>query len=301
MLQTTEKISDAEPSMNQPPQPLQAVVLGRLVKLLLLCCVVLYVLVCVLMAVFQRSFIYFPSVFSRQQVEAMAQTAKLERWTNSIGQFIGMKRLSPMQPADGTVMITYGNGSTAIGCDHYANDIQGVAAFDIFILEYPGYEDRPGRPSQRSLFSAADEAFLTLPAKRPVYLVGESLGTGVASYLAGTYSNRIAGVLLISPFNSLADAAQSHFPMLPVSLLLSDHFPSEQYLRNFHGKVGITVDGKDSVVPEKLGHRLLHGYAGPEKLWAFPDGEHCQITEPPSILWKEVIDFWQTDRPTDKH
>ncbi|HTA28948.1 MAG TPA: alpha/beta hydrolase [Candidatus Cybelea sp.] len=249
------------------------------------------------MAIFQRSFMYFPSVFSRQQVDAMAHTARMERWTNSTGQFIGMKRLSPRQPAEGTVMITYGNGGTAISCDHYANDIQGVAAFDIFILEYPGYEDRPGRPSQISLFTAADEAFLVLPAKKPVYLVGESLGTGVASYLAGTYSNRIAGLLLISPFNNLADAAQIHFPFLPVFLLLRDRFPSEKYLRNYDGKVGITIDGKDTVVPDKLGYRLLHAYAGPKRLWAFPDGGHCEIKERPLIFWKEVIDFWQSNRP----
>jgi uncharacterized protein len=267
-----------------------------MVKLLLLGCIGPYVLVCALMAIFQRSFLYFPSVFSRQQVDEMAQAAGLERWTNSSGQFMGMKRLSPRQPADGTVMIMYGNGSTAIHCEHYANEIQGVAAFDIFILEYPGYEDRPGRPSQSSLFSAADEAFLTLPMKGPVYLVGESLGTGVASYLAGTYSNRIAGVLLISPFNSLVDAAQTHYPVLPVSLLLKDRFPSEEYLRKYTGKVGITVGAKDTVVPDKLGYRLLHGYAGPKRLWAFPDGGHCEITAQPSIFWKEVIDFWQTNR-----
>src|SRR5580693_6701521 len=105
--------------MSSPRRP-QALVLRRLVKLLLLCCAALYLLICVLMAIFQRAFIYFPSVFSRQQVDAMAHTARLERWTNSTGQFIGMKRLSPRQPAEGTVMITYGNGSTAIGCDHYA-------------------------------------------------------------------------------------------------------------------------------------------------------------------------------------
>jgi pimeloyl-ACP methyl ester carboxylesterase len=245
------------------------------------------------MAIFQRSFIYFPSVFSRQQVDEMAHAAGLERWTNASGLFIGMKRLSPKQPADGTVMITYGNGSTAVGCEHYADDIQGVAAFDVFILEYPGYEDRPGRPSQSSLFRAADEAFPTLPANKPVYLVGESLGTGVASHIAGTHSNRIAGVVLISPFNTLADAAQSHYPMLPVLLLLRDRFPSEKYLSNYHGRVGIVVDGKDTIVPEKLGNRLFHGYAGPKKLWAFPNGGHCEITEPPSNFWKEVIDFWR--------
>jgi len=144
-------------------------------------------------------------------------------------------------------------------------------------------------------FVAADEALQALPAKKPVYLVGESLGSGVASYLAGTYSNRIAGVLLISPFNSLVDAAQGHYPLLPVSLLLKDRFSSEKYLRNYHGKVGIVVDGRDNIVPPKLAHRLFDGYAGPKKLWEFPDGGHCEIKEQPLRFWKEVISFWQQD------
>ena len=194
-------------------------------------------------------------------------------------------------------MIMYGNGSTAIGCEHYVNDIQGVAAFDVFILEYPGYEDRPGSPSQDSLFNAANEALHMLPANHPVYLVGESLGSGVASYLAGTYSNKIAGVILLSPFNCLSDVAQNEFPQLPVQALLEDRFPSEEYLRNYYGKVGIMVDGRDTTVPEKFGLRLYDSYTGPKKLWKFPDGGHCQIQGPPSKFWKEVVAFWQTNRP----
>jgi pimeloyl-ACP methyl ester carboxylesterase len=226
----------------------------------------------------------------------MAQEAGLERWTNSAGQFIGLKRPSPKQPADGSVIVMYGNGSTAIGSGRYANDIQGVAAFDVFILEYPGYEDRPGLPSQGSLFSAAAEAFRMLPTNRPVYLVGESLGTGVASYLAGTYPDKIAGLILISPFDSLTDVAQYHFPLLPVRLLLVDRFPSGKHLHNYRGELGITVGGRDTVVPEKFGLRLYNGYAGPKKLWEFPDGGHCQIMEQPPKFWNEVVEFWQTNR-----
>lgn len=206
---------------------------------------------------------------------------------------MGLKRPSSKQPAKGSVMILYGNGSTAVGSSHYADEIQSVAAFDVFILEYPGYADRPGLPSQKSLFKAADEAIRTLPANRPVYLVGESLGSGVASYLAGTYPDRISGVILISPFSSLTDVAQSHFPLLPVRLLLADRFPSAKYLNNYHGKVGVSVDGKDTVVPEKFGLRLYDGYEGPKELWEFPDGEHCQITEPRAKFWKAVVEFWQ--------
>lgn len=254
----------------------------------------LYFLICTGCATFQRRLIYYPSVLTPEQVDQMAQAAGLERWTNSAGHFIGLKRLSPKQPAEGSVMLMYGNGSTAIGSSHYADEIQAVAAFDVFILEYPGYEDRPGSPSQRSLFNAADEAFRLLPANQPIYVVGESLGTGVASYLAGTYSNKIAGVVLISPFNSLTGVAQSHFPVLPVRLFLVDRFPSAKYLQNYQGKLGVTVGGKDSVVPEKFGLRLYKSYPGPKKLWDFPDGGHCQIMEQPSKFWNEVVDFWRS-------
>jgi len=192
-------------------------------------------------------------------------------------------------------MILYGNATTAVGCEHYANDIQSVAALDVFILEYPGYEDRPGRPSQGSLFAAAEEAFRALPANRPIYLVGESLGSGVAAYLAGTYSNRVAGAVLISPFNSLAAVAQNHYPLLPVRLILLDRFPSETYLRQYRGKIGITVDGKDTVVPKQFGLRLYNAYAGPKQLWEFSQGRHIEIAEPPARFWEEVISFWLTD------
>jgi len=286
--------------MDQTSQRPKRVVLGRVVWLLLLVCGSLYLLVCVAVAVLQRSLIYLPSVFTREQVDQMAQSAQLERWTNSAGQFIGLKRASPRQPSEGTVMILYGNGSTATGCEHYVNDIQGVAAFNIFILEYPGYEDRPGSPSQDSLFNAADEAFRTLPPNQPVYLVGESLGTGVASYLAGTYSNKIAGAVLISAFNGLTDVAQNHYPLLPVRLLLVDRFPSEKYLRHYQGKVGVTVDGRDTIVPEKFGLRLFNEYTGPKKLWEFSGGGHCEIMEQPSKFWKEAVEFWQTNSSSQR-
>jgi pimeloyl-ACP methyl ester carboxylesterase len=249
-------------------------------------------------AALQRRLLYYPTVVPREQVDQMAKESGLERWTNSAGQCVGMKRPSPRRPAAGTVLILYGNGGTATGAGaRYVEDLQNAAAFDIFILEYPGYEDRPGSPSQKSLFAAADEAHSLLPTNRPVYLLGESLGSGVASYLAGTYSDKIAGVILISPFNSLTDVAQYHYPVLPVRWLLTDRFPSEKYLQNYRGKLGMLVDGRDTVVPKKFSLRLFTGYTGPKRIWEFPDGEHIQIPDPPSEFWQEVVEYWQTDSP----
>jgi uncharacterized protein len=288
------------PCVNQPPQRPKSAILFRLLRLVSLICLVPYVVVCLGCASFQRRLIYFPQKFVAQQTEQMARSANLERWTNSSGENVGLKRLSPRQPADGQVLMVYGNASYAAGCAHYADDLQAVAAFDVFILEYPGYADRPGSPSQDSLFRAADEAFQLLATNQPVYLLGESLGSGVAAHLAGTHPDQVAGAVLISPFNRLTDVAQEHMPILPVRWLLMDRFPSEDYLRNFHGPIGVVVDGRDNVVPKKFGLRLYNGYAGPKKLWEFPQGGHTEITESPALFWKEVVGFWQANGPLKK-
>jgi len=270
--------------------------LGRL----LLFCAGIYLLICTGCAAFQRRLIYFPPVFTPGQADQMAQTARLERWKNSAGESIGLKRVSPRQPAEGSVLITYGNASCAASSARYADAIQSAAAFDVFILEYPGYADRAGSPSQSSLFRAADEAFQMLATNGPVYLVGESLGTGVAAYLAGTHPDQVAGVVLISPYNRLTSVAQFHMPVLPVGLLLVDRFPSEDYLRSYRGPVGMVVDGFDQVVPEKFGRRLYDGYAGPKQLWEFPNGGHATIMEPPEQFWKEAVEFWRTNNSSRK-
>jgi pimeloyl-ACP methyl ester carboxylesterase len=273
-------------SRTEPPRAKKR--LGRLFWLAVAVCVAFGC------APLQRRLIYFPPRFNAAKADAMGHAANLERWTNSVGASIGWKRLTPERPARGRILLCYGNGSSAIGCAPYANAIQSVAAFDVFLLEYPGYGDRRGSPSEKSLFQSADEGLPLLGTNLPVYLVGESLGTGVASYLAGTYPERVAGVILLSPFNSLTDVGQHHAPILPVHLLLVDRFPSEDYLRRYHGPVGFMLDGKDRVVPEKFGMRLYDSYGGPKRVWEFPRGGHVVIPEPREKFWREVVEFWQS-------
>jgi pimeloyl-ACP methyl ester carboxylesterase len=280
--------------MSQNAERSKPPVLKRLLLLLLLACLVFYVVATVFVSFNQRWFIYPAPKLASQSVDQMAQSANLERWTNSSGQFIGLKRRSPEQPAAGSILITYGNGDRAVSYSGYASGIQSVLPLNVFILEYPGYADRAGSPSQQSLFRAADEAFQLLDTNKPIYLFGQSLGTGVAAYLAGTHSDKVAGVVLVSPYNCLTDVAQYHMPIFPVHLMLIDRFPSEDYLRNYHGPVGMVVDGRDKVIPGKFGFRLYNGYTGPKHLWVFQDGGHATIMEPPEQFWKEVVEFWQT-------
>jgi pimeloyl-ACP methyl ester carboxylesterase len=263
-------------------------------------CMALYLLACVGCASLQRRMIYYPPVLSAEAVEEAAKSEGLERWNDAAGKPIGWKRLSPAQPAQGQVLILHGNAGCAFQCGHYADVIQQAAPLDVFIVEFPGYADRPGKPTERSLEDSAVEGLQSLPANVPTYLVGESLGTGVATYLAGRFPDRVAGVALLAPYNRLADVAQAHMPIFPVKLLLVDRFPSEDHLRNYHGPVASLVAGKDQVVPEKFGRRLHDGYAGPKQLWEFPDGDHGTVMLQPPEIWKEIVGFWKTHAASEK-
>jgi pimeloyl-ACP methyl ester carboxylesterase len=268
----------------------------RLLKLALLAVVIFYGGICLLIFIFQRQLLFHPVIRSAQEVDQLAQDAHMERWTNAAGQSIGLRRLATNQPAVGTVFMLYGNASTAVHCSVYADVIQQTAPLDFYVLEYPGYEDRPGVPTRASLLQAANEAFPLLDASKPVYLVGESLGTGVASYLAGEFPEKVTGLMLLSPYNRLADVAQSHYPLLPTRWIMLDDLRSENYLQTYHGLVGVMIDGRDSVIPPQFGHRLYDGYTGPKRAWECPNCDHVELGESPEKFWKTVVEFWQATK-----
>jgi pimeloyl-ACP methyl ester carboxylesterase len=256
-------------------------------------CLALYLLACAGCAALQRRMIYFPPVFDSATVERAAAVEHLERWTNFVGQPIGWKRPSSVQPSRGCVLILHGNAGCAFQCAHYADVIQRALPLDVFMVEFPGYADRSGKPTEKTLDEAAEESLRELPVGRPIYLVGESLGTGVAAFLAGQHPDRISGVVLLAPYNRLSDVGQAHIRILPVRWLLIDRFPAEDNLRNFHGPLAVLVAGRDTVIPERFGRRLYDGYRGPKRLWEFPDGNHGTVMIQPAETWEEIFGFLQ--------
>ena len=275
-------------SLQNPPPAIRK----RFMRTLLLC-TALYLLACLGCASCQRRMIYFPPVFASQKVDELARPEGLERWTSASGRPLGWKRLAPSQPSHGQVLITHGNAECAFQCGHFADVIHKTAPFDVFILEFPGYADQPGVPSERSLDEAAANAIQALSTNSPLYLVGESLGTGVATYLAGRFPERVAGIALFAPYNCLADVAQWHIRIFPVRWMLVDRFPAEDDLHNYHRSLAVLVGGKDVVVPEKFGRRLYDSYAGPKRLWEFPNSTHDSLMVQPPEVWKQIVAFWQ--------
>jgi pimeloyl-ACP methyl ester carboxylesterase len=162
----------------------------------------------------------------------------------------------------------------------------------VYVLEYPGYGARPGNPSQDAFLAAAAEALAGIPADIPVILLGESIGTGVASATASAHPDRVAGLLLLTPFDSLANVAQHHYPLLPVRWIMRDQYPSQEWLKKFRGPIAIILAEDDTIVPAKFGQKLHDTYAGPKKLIIADQADHNDLlhTLPPSA-WQEALNF----------
>lgn len=254
--------------------------------------VVAYLLLVVAAALFQRRLIYFPSRLSSDVAERTAAEKGFVPWRNSTGHVIGW-RLPASGLRTASVLIVHGNAGSALDRDYFAAPIHRAATVDVCILEYPGYGMRAGSPSITSLLAASDEAFDLLPVNEPVYVVGESLGSGVAAHLAHTRPDKVSGLLLFMPYDNLVAVAQSKVPFLPAALVLRDRYAPGAWLEAYRGPLKIVLAGADEVMPPKFGRRLYDGFAGPKELQVVPDARHNDVAAQTPAWWKSVFSFWE--------
>jgi len=256
--------------------------------------VLAYIGICALLYFKQDRLLFFPSQATTEELETLAQQVGFEPWTNARGERIGWKSLD----GDPTkaLLICHGNGGFALG-RNYTNMRQSAAGgirFQIFLLEYPGYGARVGIVSTQSLTDAAIEAIDTLAADpgRCIWLMGQSLGSGIASAAIAARPDKIAGLILLTPFDSLSAAAGTHYPWLPVRLLLRHRLDSDRNLEKYHGPVAFIVAGNDGTIPPKHGEHLYQEYSGPKRLWLVPGAGHNDFD---TLLadWPQIV-AWLT-------
>jgi len=255
-----------------------------------------YSLFVLAVAIFQRRLIYFPRIIPPGLAEGAAAELGFVPWRNPSGQIIGWKLPATPSPV-ASILITHGNAGCAIDRGYLANPIHVAAPVDIYVLEYPGYGSREGSPDKRSFLAAGEEAFGLLTNGLPKYLVSESIGAGVACYLAKAHSTNVAGLVLFMPYHDLASVAQRKMPLLPAYLLLLDRFNPAECLRDYRGPVKIVLAGADEIIPVESGRRLFEGYPGPKNLQIIPGAHHNDVAEQSQEWWQEVFSFWQQNRP----
>lgn len=257
----------------------------------------------------QDLFVYHPTTADEATLLQRAAEKGLEPWPNAGEGRMGWYAPAPSDAAPGgpaspepaephRVIIFHGNGGQSVRRDHFVRGFQSDRArgrWEVYLLEYPGFGSRPGDPSEEALVSAAQDAvsyLLDADPKRPVYVVGESLGTGVASQVAAANPQTVPAILLITPFTNLVDVGARTAPRFLVRAVLRDRYDNEEALARYEGRVGVLLAGRDNVVPTDLGRRLYEGYDGPKRLWIQEEAGHNNLDYDPRLpFWGELTRF----------
>jgi alpha-beta hydrolase superfamily lysophospholipase len=199
---------------------------------------VLYVACVALIYLRQRSMIFFP----RHDLDPTT----LVPWSN------GLRTIGYCHEATNARTIwlmMHGNAGQAAQRDYVLHRLSDQDS--LYVLEYPGYGARAGKPSRESFDQSASEAYQLLRTRNPttpVCVLGESIGSGPACALARE-TNPPDKIVLAVPFDSLASVAARHFPFIPVRLLLRDNWNNVESLRHYAGPVEIFAALDDTVVP----------------------------------------------------
>jgi fermentation-respiration switch protein FrsA (DUF1100 family) len=167
------------------------------------------------------------------------------------------------------------------------------AQWSLLALNYRGYGRSEGRPGERELFADA-LALFDYAAARPdveagsIVALGRSLGSGVAVHLAA--ERPLAGVVLVTPFDSVTAVAQSLYPFVPVRLLLRHPFDSLSRAGAVQAPLLTVAAGRDGVVPPRHAARLHDAWAGPKHWRELADADHDGVVAHPAF-WPEVQAF----------
>ena len=177
----------------------------------------------------------------------------------------------------------------AIG-DPLRGDTPGVAWL---IFNYRGYGASEGSPSERSLVADALAQY-DYASKLPgidterIFVFGRSLGSGVAVQLAA--HRPLRGVILVSPYDSIAAVATRYYWYLPVDWMLKHRFDSIAFAPQMKRPLLCFIAERDDVIPPEHAERLFAAWAGPKRRVLLGGAGH-NTTDGTAGFWPAVREF----------
>ena len=249
-------------------------------KLQLALLVAIYALVVVGAAVFQRRFTYFPDRRLIHPADAGMSGVEELRLATDDGETIVAWHAPPRE---GRPLILYFHGNGGSLADRVPRFRIFVASgYGLLAVSYRGYGGSSGSPTETGLVRDGEAAYreartLGYESDR-IVLMGKSLGTAIATVLAGAHDS--AALVLNSPFSSAVDLAATHYWMLPMRWLLRDRYRSDLAIRDVHAPILIVHGDKDDIVPIILARRLFDLANEPKTFLCVAGGGHLVLDSP---------------------
>lgn len=277
-------------SFNQQPRRRWPETLFRVVRV-----VALPVLIVVLlMAIFEESFIFFPTPYDGSDEW---QPAGLD-YQDVFFQANDGTRLHgwycPHESPRAVVLFAHGNAGNLTYRTEVARILQR-RGLSVFMFDYRGYGRSDGQPNESGILddtraARAKLAELAGVPESQIVLMGRSLGGGVMVDLAANDGAR--GLILESTFTSLPDVAAIHYSWLPVRMLMRNRLDSASKIGRYTGPLLQSHGERDGTIPFELGQRLFAEAGTPDaakQFYTIKGGDHNDPQ--PSSYYAALDDF----------
>ena len=250
----------------------------------------IYLLLILLMFIFQRYLLYLPS---KQKVDISYYSNTGLKKVDIITQDgLILKSLfkKPISQNRSTIVIFHGNAG------HIGHRVEKFKTFldsgyGLLLLEYRGYGENPGNPNEKGLYKDGLAALKFLENQnifpRKTILYGESLGCGIATKL----STKIAfeATILEAPYTSIAEVAQYHYWYLPAKWLVLDRFDILGIIESIKSPLLVIHGEKDDVIKIELGKKVFNNAPEPKEALYIPNAGHNNLFD--FNIYKKIFSF----------
>ena len=244
-----------------------------------------YGLIVVAMYFFQEKMMFFPGGAGFGKCRAMEVSGARAVQADGVRYY-----LREQEGAEFWLVVFHGNAGNACDRTYFFNLFRDFKA-NMVVLEYPGYGDDPARPGEKAFCDGAVKLVSHLRKNdrdnRPVFLVGESIGTGAATWAAT--KGGVDGLILISAYTSLADVAQAHYFWLPVKMLMRHPFRADLWAGETDTPAILFHGVKDDIIPIKFARQQVNNFKGQAELVEIPNCGHNDIVDAGEGVIREKV------------
>jgi len=250
-----------------------------------------YFLFCILIYFFQEKFIFFPVKLN----ESSFYLKELQKYEITISHKDISLHGWLLNPDNSNLIIYYGGNAEEVSWN--IREFKEFKDYSVLLLNYRGYGKSQGTPGQKQLYSDAVFVYDYITEKfdqkfNKIIVFGRSLGTSIALYVAN--KRPVHGAILVTPFASIRDLGQKHYPFLPVKLFLKHPFDSMKLIGNKNTPTLALIAENDEVVPFSSSKKLIDQLGDSCKSVLIKDATHNDIQFYP-LYWEEIKEFLVTD------
>ena len=251
---------------------------------LLFSILIFYVLCMIFMYLRQDSLIFFPNAARHEGhgEEGVADYSLVRDGVTLRGWMV-----NPAYARE-KLLIYYGGNAEDIFLN--IEEFKSVQAATLFVA-YRGYGPSGGKPGEAELFADALAVLDDIRGRYSpdrIFLIGRSLGSGVACYVASR--RQVQGAILVTPYDSIENVAKSLYPWLPVTFFLRHRFASLEYLKDIRCPLLVLYGGRDQVISPARTKNLIEHIRGEKEVVYLDTADHGNIDMHPAY-WEAILRF----------